>query len=121
MFDHLDFKKLAKDRSLRLVAVFLIAILAFPEATIAIDLFAALDIMGAELFLLAMLIGARMLPYWTVLAVKKLIYRIDPYFFLPRWFQLRQCPALSAHAVPLFVPVCLAAALWWGSVQLDTP
>jgi len=50
---------LASNATFRLLAVLLIILIVMPEASLAVDLFATLDILGAELFLFAFFLGLR--------------------------------------------------------------
>lgn len=89
---------------LKIVAILLILILAGPEMGISMELFAILDVMGTELFLLSFVVGFRALPVWAVfrLAINA-IEKMDPYFFVPSTVQIRACPGIIAHALPGFV------------------
>ena len=108
-----------RNRLLRILAIILIILIAGPEAGLGAEALATLDAMGAELFLTSLIIGLRMLPIWFVFSwLKRLLERADPYFFVPTARQIRDCPPIACHALPCFVPLCLAFALW-GAAQVD--
>ncbi len=108
-----------RNRLLRILAIILIILIAGPEAGLGAEALATLDAMGAELFLTSLIIGLRMLPIWFVFSwLKRLLERADPYFFVPTARQIRDCPPIACHALPCFVPLCLAFALW-GATQVD--
>ena len=108
-----------RNRLLRILAIILIILIAGPEAGLGAKALATLDAMGAELFLTSLIIGLRMLPIWFVFSwLKRLLERADPYFFVPTARQIRDCPPIACHALPYFVPLCLAFALW-GATQVD--
>ena len=108
-----------RNRLLRMLAAVLIILIAGPEIGLGMEAFAALDAMGAELFITSLIVGLRMLPIWFIFTwLRKLLERVDPYFFVPSPGQIRECPPIAAHSIPFFVPICLAVALW-GAVELD--
>jgi hypothetical protein len=113
-------RSLAKNGSLGLAAIILIVLIAGPEIGIALDLTVLLDIVGAELFLFSFIVGIRMIP-WRFVADRAvaLLYRIDPWFFVPSTQQIRRCPPIAVHVVPGFVAASLVVALW-GTVQVDS-
>jgi len=109
----------ARNRLLRILAMILIILIAGPEAGLGAEAIATLDALGAELFLTSLIIGLRMLPIWFIFGwLRKLLERADPYFFVPSTQQVRDCPPIVCHALPCFIPICLAAALW-GATQVD--
>jgi len=61
--EDLNVTKLASNATFRLLAVLLIILIVMPEASLAVDLFATLDILGAELFLFAFFLGLRGIPW----------------------------------------------------------
>ncbi len=108
-----------RNRLLRILAIILIILIAGPEAGLGAEAIAALDALGAEIFLTSLIIGLRMLPIWFIFGwLRRLLERIDPYFFVPSARQIRDCPPIACHALPCFIPICLAAALW-GATQVD--
>jgi len=93
-----------RKKLLRVFAIALIVLIAGPEIGIGIELFAVLDIMGAELFVLSFAVGIRMLPIWGYFEIAhRKILVFDPYFFVPTLRHLRECPGLVAHALPGFM------------------
>jgi hypothetical protein len=108
-----------RNRVLRILALILIVLIAGPEAGLGAEAFATLDALGAELFLASLILGLRMLPMWFIFErLKSILERVDPYFFVPSARQVRDCPPIACHALPCFVPICLAVALW-GVAQVD--
>lgn len=105
---------------MHLLAVVLVLIIAGPEIGLGMEGLAALDALGAELFFASLIVGFRMLPIEVVWAwLKSLIESIDPYFLIPSLAQIKDCPSIVSHAIPCFVPICLAFALC-GAVELST-
>ena len=101
------------------MAVVVIALIAGPEAGLGAEALATLDILGAELFLASLLLGLRMLPVWSIFGrLTTALESVDPYFFVPSARQIREWPPIAWHALPCFVPVCLAVA-FWGVAQVD--
>ena len=115
----LPMKSHTRSRLLRLLAVVLIILIAGPEIGLGMEALAALNAMGAELFITSLIVGIRMLPIRLVLTrMKRLVEGIDPYFLVPSWAQIRDCPPIAVHAIPCVVCICLAVALW-GGIQPD--
>ena len=85
-------------RALRWVALLLIALVAGPEIGIGLEATALLDLMGAELFLLAFG-GAHVILFWG--HIKNFCEHIDPYFFIPTSQQIAQVPGIVVHAIPI--------------------
>jgi len=109
----LPMKPHTRKRLLRFLAIILIILIAGPEAGLGVEAFAALDALGAELFLTSLIVGLRMLPIWFIFdRLNKLIERLDPYFFVPSVRQIRDCPPIAVHALPFFVFIVIAVALW---------
>ncbi len=109
----LPMKSRTRDRLQRFLAVLLIILIAGPEVGLFMVASAALDAIGAELFITSLIVGLRMLPVWLVLAwLRSLAERLDPYFLVPSPAQIRDCPPIAVHAIPCLVPICLAVALW---------
>ena len=113
----MDFRSLAKNRLLHLVALVLIGIVAGPEVGFGMEAVALLDAMGAELFLLAFG-GVHIFFYWE--RTKRLFERFDPYFFVPTRDQIKQVPGVIAHAVPFLVFVMISGVVGSIAEMMDT-
>ncbi len=86
---------------LRIAAVFIILVLAGPEIGIGVELLAITELLGAELFVVSFLAGFRLLLDTHVLTpVRRLLERIDPFFFIPTTNQIALVPGMVAHVVP---------------------
>ena len=119
LFRLLPVKPHTRNRLLRFLAIILIVLAAGPEIGLGVEAFAALDAMGAELFLTSLIIGLRMLPIWFIFhRLAKFLERVDPYFFVPSVRQVRNCPPIVVHALPGFIPIVLGSALW-GATQIE--
>ena len=109
----LPIRSQTRNRLLRILAMILIILIAGPEAGLGAEAIAALDALGADLFLTSLVVGLRMLPIWFVFGwLRSLLERVDPYFFVPSARQVRDCPPIACHALPYFIPLCLAVAVW---------
>ena len=95
-------------RALRWVALLLIGLVAGPELGIGAEAIALLDLMGAELFLLA-LGGAQIILFWE--RIKDFCEGIDPYFFIPTRRQIVQVPGIVAHAIPGLMSIYICGLL----------
>ena len=105
-------KALLRDPLLRVLAILLVAIMAGAEIGIGMELAAMLDVLGAEMFLFTFIVGVRMLPIWIIFdRLAGLLQRVDSYFFVPSAKQVAHCPGIVMHALPGFMPVCLAIVL----------
>ncbi len=94
---------------LRGLAILLIVLVAGPEFGLAIESLAVLNVLGAELFFVSLLLGVRSLPLAAALVpLRGWVERWDPYFFIPSWTQVRACPALCCHAIPGLVTAYLS-------------
>ena len=104
-------KKIFKKRLLRISAVLLIVtITAAPEMIgFGVVLFALLDVLGAELFLLCFAVGVRLYVRVLIDAFRTFIERVDPYFFVPSRYQILDCPGISMHAIPGYISLYLFA------------
>ena len=118
-------KKALKNRLLRILAVLLIVIVAGPEIGFSMELFALLDALGAELFLLCFSVGIHLYIKMFIEsvrgfgnAVRAFIERLDPYFFIPSRRQIVDCPGISIHAIPGYISLYLFA-LCWPSINVD--
>ncbi len=118
-------KKVLKNRLSPILAVLLIVVVAGHEIGISMEMFALLDGLGAELFLLCFLVGIRL--YVKMFfdsartfrnAVRAFIERLDPYFFIPSRHQIVECPGISVHTIPGYVSLYLFA-LCWPSITVD--
>ncbi len=118
-------KKVLKNRLSRILAVLLIVVVAGHEIGISMEMFALLDGLGAELFLLCFLVGIRL--YVKMFfdsartfrnAVRAFIERLDPYFFIPSRHQIVECPGISVHAIPGYISLYLFA-ICWPSITVD--
>ncbi len=118
-------KKVLKNQLLRILAVLLIVVVTGQEIGISMEMFALLDGLGAELFLLCFSVGIRL--YIKMFfdsartfrnAVRAFIERLDPYFFIPSRHQFVECPSISVHAIPGYISLYLFA-ICWPSITVD--
>ncbi len=86
----------------------MIGLVAGPEIGIGAEATALLDLMGAELFLLA-LGGAQIILFWG--RIKDFCEHIDPYFFIPTRRQIAQVPGIVAHAIPGLMSIYICGLL----------
>ena len=112
--------KALKNRLLRFLAVLLIVIItAAPEMAIfSVELFALLNTLGAELFLLCFAAGVRLYFRMSVYSFRTFIERLDPYFFIPSRRQVVECPGVSAHTIPGYISLYLVY-ICWPNIPVD--
>ena len=102
------------------VVSLLILVIAGPEFGMGLELVAIVDLLGAELFLLSLLLGLRLVSRLYVLdPALRFLERVDPYFFVPTQWQIRTCWGTVAHVMPGFVATYVAWVAWGVVVPLS--
>ena len=88
-------------------------------AIFGVELFALLDILGAELFLMCFAVGLSLYARMIIYSFRALIERLDPYFFIPSRHQIVECPGIPVHAIPGYIGLYLLY-ICWPTVSVDT-
>jgi len=96
-------------RVLWCVIAMLILLAAGPEIGIALELIGLIDAAGVGLVLMFSFAGFTWRFRVITSRFSLALQRIDPYFFVASPAQVRVCPALLAHAVPLFISFYLVS------------
>jgi hypothetical protein len=83
------------------VVAILMCISVGPEIGIGLEMFALVELLGAEFFVFSFLVAVRALPVWSLFSrLKKRLTKYNSYYFIPSRSQIANYPAILAHVLP---------------------